>query len=261
MPTEDFIIHLFCKVDDALGARPKHPQERLTRSELVTLGMLCSLKGVSQRAFYRWVSNNFRHLFPTLPERTRLFRRLVTHWEETTVLLAEPTLLGVIDTYGFETIHPYRDGRTAEQIGRKGFSNHRWIVGGKLVFVLDRVGRVVGWSVMPGNVSDNTFLFAVHAFEQEMLIFGDSGFHSTTDKPPNLRICKRGVWNDRMLVETVLSMLTTVMHTKKLLERTWPHVVARLAYLFGVFNILLEWDGLRANASGFIPISVADFSL
>jgi hypothetical protein len=35
-------------------------------------------------------------------------------------------VLGVIDTYGIELIHPIREGRSPQQIGRKGVSNHRW---------------------------------------------------------------------------------------------------------------------------------------
>ncbi len=33
---------------------------------------------------------------------------------------------------GIELIHPMREGRSPQQIGRKGLSNHRWMVGGKL---------------------------------------------------------------------------------------------------------------------------------
>jgi hypothetical protein len=39
----------------------------------------------------------------------------------------------LIDTYGIELIHPMREGRSPQHIGRKGLSNHRWIVGGKLL--------------------------------------------------------------------------------------------------------------------------------
>lgn len=46
--------------------------------------------------------------------------------------MAEPTLLGVIDSDGIELIHPLREGRSSRQIGRKGIPNHRWIVGYKL---------------------------------------------------------------------------------------------------------------------------------
>lgn len=44
--------------------------------------------------------------------------------------VASPTILGVLDTYGMAWIHPIREGRSLRQRGRKGLSNHRWIVGG-----------------------------------------------------------------------------------------------------------------------------------
>jgi hypothetical protein len=37
--------------------------------------------------------------------------------------LAAPTVLGGIDTYGIERIHPMREGRSPQQIGRQGLSN------------------------------------------------------------------------------------------------------------------------------------------
>jgi hypothetical protein len=37
-----------------------------------------------------------------------------------------------------ELIHPMREGRSLAQIGKKGQSNHRWIVGGKLCFILNQ---------------------------------------------------------------------------------------------------------------------------
>ena len=81
--------------------------------------------------------------FPRLPERTRLFRLFRTHQDWTQAFLASPTVLGVIDTYGIELIHPIREGRSSHQIGRKGLSNHRWIVGGKLCLLLNQWG---GWA-------------------------------------------------------------------------------------------------------------------
>ena len=62
----------------------------------------------------------------------------------TRAFLAAPTVLGVIDTYGIELIHPRREGRSPQQIGRKGLSNHRWIVGGKLCLLLNQWGLIVG---------------------------------------------------------------------------------------------------------------------
>ena len=45
MTTEDFIIELFCRIDDAMRDLPKHPQAKLYPSEIVTLGVLFALKG------------------------------------------------------------------------------------------------------------------------------------------------------------------------------------------------------------------------
>jgi hypothetical protein len=118
--TEDFITNLFYRVDEALRAVAKHVQAGLHPSEVVTLALLFALKGVGNRAFYRWVSRDYRALFPHLPERTRLFRLFNHHQALTDRFLAEPTLLGVVDSYGIELIHPRREGRSESQIGRKG---------------------------------------------------------------------------------------------------------------------------------------------
>ena len=69
--------------------------------------------------------------------------------------LRVPTVLGVIDTYGIELIHPIREGRSPQQIGRKGLSNHRWIVGGKLCLLLNQWGLIVGWACATANVADS----------------------------------------------------------------------------------------------------------
>ena len=110
MSTVDFITALFYEVDEQLGAIPKHPKARLWPSEVVTLGLLHALKGGGNRAFYRWLTRDYRPLFPRLPERTRLFRLFRTHQDWTQVFLAAPTVLGVIDTYGIELIHPMKAG-------------------------------------------------------------------------------------------------------------------------------------------------------
>lgn len=261
MTTEDFIIVLFCKVDDQMRNVPNHCQASLWPSEVVTIGLLHAIKGVGNRAFYRWLSNNYRSLFPRLPHRTRLFRRLRTHQAWTDLFLASPTMLGVIDTYGIEMIHPAREGRTPRQIGRKGKSNYRWIVGGKLCLALNNLGLVVGWDCDTANVHDSHFNPLVERFQDQMVILGDMGFHSAQGDPPNLKLCRRGEWNERMKVETVLSMLTLVCHFKKSMHRAWNYFRARLAFTMAAFNVLAQWNGLKPDNDGFIRLAIADFSL
>jgi hypothetical protein len=143
MSTYDFIIALFCRVDEVLHQVPKHVQAHLYPSEIVTLGLLFALKDVGPCAFDRWLRRNYAARFPTLPERTRLFRLFETHYQWTEYFLAQPTILGVADSYRIELRHPWREDRAARQIGAKGLSNHRWIVGAKLAYVLNQYGLVV----------------------------------------------------------------------------------------------------------------------
>lgn len=261
MTTEGFIIDLFCRVDDALMDLPKHAQAALFPSEVVTLAFLFAIKGVGNRAFYRWLRRDWLPLFPRLPERTRLFRLFATHRQWTARFLADPSLLGLIDTYGIELIHPVRAGRSPAQIGRKGLSNHRWIVGGKLCLVLNHLGLVVAWDCAPANVHDQTFQPLINQFADQMVVFGDFGFHAAGGDPPNFKLCPRGQWNERMRVETVLSMLTLVCHSKKLLHRTWEALMAHLAFLLAAFNVLVQWRGLPVAEDGFVALSLAEFSL
>jgi hypothetical protein len=261
MTTQDFIIELFCRIDDALQDVPKHSQAKLYASEVVTIAILFTLKGGHGRAFYRWLDNNWRSLFPNLPDRTRLFRLFVSHQHLTDRFMADPTILGVIDSYGIELIHPIREGRSKKQIGKKGLSNKRWIVGGKLCLLLNQFGLIVNWDFGTANQYDADFQHLIEAVIDEMVVLADTHFHSAEGDPSNLKICPRGTWNVRMVIETVLSMLTTVCHFKKVFHRTWEQFKARLAFMMATFNILVQWDGFTPDRDGFFPLSIAEFSL
>jgi hypothetical protein len=109
---------------------------------VVTLALRFAVKGGGMRAFYRWLTRDSLPLFPQMPERTRLARLFKRHTAWTARFLAVPTVLGVADTYGIALIHPMREGRSSAQMGKKGQSNHRWIVGGKVCFILKQWGLI-----------------------------------------------------------------------------------------------------------------------
>jgi len=261
MMTVEFITALFSEVDEQLRTIPKHPEAHLWPSEVVTLGLLHARKGGGNRAFYRWLTRDYRALFPQLPERTRLLRLFRTHHDWTRIFLAAPTVLGVIDPYGIELLHPMREGRSPQQMGRKGLSNHRWMVGGKRCLLLNQWGLIVGWACATATVADNTFQGLIRQGEAQMLVLSDTGFHAAEGDPTNLTLCQRGAWEDRLLVETVLSMLTLVCHVKKVMHRGWGYLQARLAFTMAACNVLVQWHGFQPTASGFVPLSIAEFSL
>ena len=117
MSTVDLITDWFCRIDDQMRGIRKHSQANLFPGEIVALGFLFALKGVGERAFYRWLKRDYMDLFPYWPERTRLFRLFQVHQDWTRYFLASPTVLGIADTYGIELIHPIREGRRSAPIG------------------------------------------------------------------------------------------------------------------------------------------------
>ncbi len=62
MRTEDIIIRLFCMVDDKLAHVNKRKNANSYPSEIVTIGILFTLKGVHYRAFYRWLKGDWAAL-------------------------------------------------------------------------------------------------------------------------------------------------------------------------------------------------------
>ncbi len=190
-----------------------------------------------------------------------MFRLFATHHAWADFFLADPTVLGVADSYGIELLHPMREGRSVQQIGRKGKSNQRWIVGGKLAYLVNQLGLIVAWDCSTANAHDTIFHQLIADFQDETVVFTDTGFHAATGDPPNMKACARGTWNVRMVVETILSMLTTVCHFKHVSHRRWTYFMMRLAFTMAMFNILVLWDGLPVDADGVIHLSIARFSL
>jgi hypothetical protein len=54
-------------------------------------------------------------------------------------------------------IHPRCEGQCKLQIGKKGKSNGRWIVGIKLAWLINEAGEVVDWTWATANEPDNVF--------------------------------------------------------------------------------------------------------
>ncbi|HEX2092195.1 MAG TPA: hypothetical protein VHG28_07315, partial [Longimicrobiaceae bacterium] len=75
------------------------------------------------------------------------------------------------------------------------------------------------------------------------------------------KLCARGQWNVRMLVETVLSMLTVCWQFKRMPHREWDYFEMHLAFAPAAFNLLAAWEGLQPDENGFIPLSIAQLTL
>jgi hypothetical protein len=45
------------------------------------------------------------------------------------------------------------------------------------------------------------------------------------------------------------------------MHRVWAYCHARLAFTMAAFNVLVQRHGFQPNTSGFVPLSIAEFSL
>ena len=261
MTTEDIIIHIFCRVDDRMPEVKKHPQSKLYPSELVTIGLLFALKGGYFRAFYRWLKRDYDALFAGLPDRTRLQRALKAHRDWLEMLLAEATLFTVIDTYPIELLFPIREGRSPQQIGKKNRDKGRWSIGIKLCWLLNKYRRVVAWDWNTMNTHDQHFHPVAETVAETSIVFADYGFRDQDGVPANMKLCKKGTWNERMFVETALSMVTIICDLKRIRHRLSDYIATRLACVSAMFNVLLDmFHDLYPDADP-MTMSIAEFSL
>ena len=180
----------------------------------------------------------------------------------------------ICDSYGIELVHPTREGRSDTQIGKTRLARPDWQERQEQPSLDRRCqarpgaqpvgtggGLVVDGDTDTANVSDQVFHPLIQKFDEQMIVFTDSGFHATEGDPENMKVCRRGTWNDRMTVETVLSMLHGTCCLKKMTHRLWEHLKARLAFALAAFNICVPWQGLPLDEEGRVHLSMAQFSL
>jgi hypothetical protein len=157
---------------------------------------------------------------------------------------ADSTFFTVIASYGSELIHPIHEGRSPRQIGKKGKSHWRWIVGMKLCWWINDRGEVVGWAWDTAHIHAPTFLPLVAAHDGGTLVLADVGFHCAEGLPANLKLCPCGRWNEGMLVGTALSLVTRVCGLKKVFHCVLYSFRMRLTYVAALFNTLLGLNRL-----------------
>ncbi len=122
------------------------------------------------------------------------------------------------------------------------------------------------------NVYDKYFHPLIRPFEGQTIVLADLGFCNQNGIPDNLKLCPKGTWNERMVVETALSMVTATAGSpalgegiicghKHLYHRARSYLNAHLAFVAAMFNTLLElFHVLHPTADAF-QMSIAEFSL
>ena len=132
--------------------------------------------------------------------------------------------------------------------GRVYLSDHRWIVGGKLCWIVNQWGQIVNWDCNTAHVHETVFHPMIRRYEQQMILFGDQGFHAQAGDPSNLKVCPRHTWSERKVIETVFSMRTRIGRFKQQTHRAWAYFRSHLSAAMALFNLLVGWHGLQPDA-------------
>ena len=99
-----------------------------------------------------------------------------------------------------------------------------------------------------------------------MIVLADTGLQRASGILANVKLCRRGEWNVRMMVATTFAMITTVWGSTvwgstEMRHRTWAGFEAHLSYIMAAFNILAQWHGMQPDAKGHTHRSIARFTL
>ncbi len=111
------------------------------------------------------------------------------------------------------------------------------------------------------NTHDQHFQHVAAPFDEATIVLADMGFYAADGVPRNMKLCEKGTWNERMLVETALSMVTVVCDLKRIRHRVAHYVAARLASVSAMFNVLLALFHQLHSDAGPFQMSIAEFSL
>ena len=116
------------------------------------------------------------------------------------------------------------------------------------------------WDVETANVHDGEFQRMIADYESACLVWTDTGFHRSPKRGgdcTNLVLCQRGQHNFRMVIESVFSGICGTFGMKKIANRTWASVEARLGFASALWNLLTSWATEREPEAVQASLSVA----
>ncbi len=97
--------------------------------------------------------------------------------------------------------------------------------------------------------------------EERSIVLADLGFRSADDLPTHLKLCPKGTWPERRVVESALLMVTVICDLKHIHTRASFYSQAHLACATALFNVLLTlFHQLNPTTDPF-QLSIAEFSL
>jgi hypothetical protein len=267
MPLDEFIISVFCCVEDllkkichGLKIRQRGFSPKLSDAELMTIEIVGEFLGFkTDKKIWEYFKRHFNDWFPQLPCRTTFVRQAANLWKIKQSLQKQLSQdlgsygddLYIIDGFPIPVCHFARARRGHLFKGEAGFgrcvSKRQVYFGFKGHLLVTSEGMIASFLLTPANVEE-------HGMAEELLqgfkglVIGDKGFisqslkktlqakgiHLQTPLKKNMKDERdpkflRKIKGIRRLVETVIGQLNDRFHISRIWARDTWHLVARLS--------------------------------
>lgn len=263
MPVEDFIIFVFCYVDDQLKKlnlklRSRGFSPAFSDSEVITIEVVGAFIGQERdKDLWQFFSTGWRHFFPLLPSRTTFVRQAANLWKVKQLLqqmLTEevgPDNVHIIDGFPLEVRHIKRAYRGAcfkgEASFGRSFSRRQLYFGFKGHILVTMTGVIKNFILAPAHIEEHQVLEEL-TNKITGLLLGDKGY---VGEKYRQRLLSRGIFlqtplkknmkderpacfvkkikRARKIVETVIDQLIYRFKARCIWARDQWHLVNRLS--------------------------------
>jgi hypothetical protein len=256
MNDTEMITLIFSSIDDivkSIDLDPKPgPKGTLSESEILTLMVLhpilkpfCDLN-----RFYNCISWNFKHLFPKMPDYTRILRLFVNNKEllfhvmrklsdtNSFGLVVDGTPVGVMEAIRGKFAKSFRDARKV-----KCASKNEWHFGFLLVLIIDQQGAITTASI--GVSAEVKQLENILEDLKDRWILGDLGYrgkdmHKRFRDNKQIAIKLTG-GKERQWIENVIGFLKDKLGLSRIRGvRKTPAFLARVFSMLCAYNLCIK---------------------
>lgn len=250
----DITVSIFAAIDDIIKSIEIDPKPgiegRLNESEILTLMVLhpilkpfCDLK-----RFHSWLLFNFKHLFPDIPEYSRITRLFNNNREYLIVimqkladfnsfgLVADGTCVSVMETIRGKFAKSFRDARFV-----KSASKNEWYYGFILEAIIDQQGLIAFARI--GTEAEVKQLENLLEDLNDRWVLADAGnrgkqIHQRLWDEKQIKIKVTG-GKERQWIENVFGFLKEKLGLNKIRVRKTPSFLSRLFAILCAYNLII----------------------
>jgi len=258
MNDTDMITLIYATIDDivkSIDLDPKPgPKGKLSESEILTLMVIFPLLKpfCKLNRFYHWINWNFKHLFPNMPDYTRILRLfennkelliyVMTKLSDTNSfgLIVDGTPVGVMEAIRGKFAKAFRDARKV-----KCASKNEWHYGFLLVLIIDQQGSITTASLdVKAEVKQ---LENILEDLKDRWVLADLGYrgkdmHKRMRDDKQIAIKLTG-GKERQWIENVIGILKDKLGLSRIRGvRKTPAFIARVFSMLCAYNLCMRLD-------------------